>query len=178
MVSFALKISCSFFPGFCSLPQLRCAYSLLYEPTLLLETALDFSCASTCSCFKIVKISSILGKFSFHVLLSIKHQSYSFRFSSFVTIKTNAGLKICQNNQQNVANTFMTFLYSKTFKTTLKSQQIWYQIEAPFFGSYFKYTKRFLFHQNSSQASKNKCPGSTQFLPIRPWGLKSNSPRK
>ena len=88
-----------------------------------------------------------------------------------MTIKTKAGLKICQNNQQNVANTFMTFLYPKTFKTTLKSQQIWYQIEAPFFGSYFKYTKRFLFHQNSSQASKNKCPGSTQFLPIRPWGL-------
>ena len=68
MVSFALEISCS---GFCSLPQLRCAYTSLYEPTLLLETSLDFSCTSTSSWSKIVKISSILGTFSLHVLLSI-----------------------------------------------------------------------------------------------------------
>ena len=66
-----LKSPAQFFQGFCSLPRLWCAYTSLYEPTLLLETSLDLSCASTSSWSKIVKISSILRKFSLHVLLSI-----------------------------------------------------------------------------------------------------------
>ena len=35
----------------------------------------------------------------------------------------------------------------------------------------FRKTKRFLFHQTSSQACKKKCPGSSQFLPTSPSRL-------
>ena len=158
-----------FFAG--SLPQLRYAYSLFYRPTLLLETALNFLCTSA----YIVTLKSSKYLNPRKIFLSLpsvhKHQSYCFRFSSFVTVKTEAGLKLGHNNQQNVPNTFTSFLHPKTFKTTLKSQQIWYQYEAPFLGYYLTYTKHFLFHQISSQAFKTKCPGSTQFLPIQLWGF-------
>ena len=99
-----------------------------------------------------------------------KQQSYRFRFSSYAPIKALEGLKLRQNNQQNVANTVTTFPEPKTIKTTLKSQQIWYQFEAKIFGYQFKHTKNFSFIKLAARPPKITCPGSSRFLPTRPWG--------